>query len=64
VRGSPQLKTGEIGYVLKWAESGLDVAFDAKINSEYRVAIMSDESFEALMDRTGYFTDLQVNMDY
>jgi hypothetical protein len=59
-----QLKTGEIGYALRWAESGLDVAFDAKSISEYRAAMSSHEAFEAMIDRTSYFIDLHVNMDY
>ncbi len=58
------LKTGKLRSVVTWAESGLPVAFDSKSCAQYRAAMKSESDFDDLIERTSYFHDLNVNMDY
>jgi|CXWL01.1.fsa_nt_gi hypothetical protein len=58
------LKTGPIRFAVKWAESGLDVAFDESSVSEYRAAMASDEAFDRLIEYRSCEYARHVNMDY
>ena len=59
-----QLRTGPTRHAVRWAESGLDVAFDRASLDEYRAATTSDEGVERLIDRENYLHDMHANMDY
>jgi len=58
------LRSGSTRYGMRFAESGLDVAFDAKSREEYQKAIESDDAFDELLNRLSYFADLHTNMDW
>jgi hypothetical protein len=57
------LRTGPASFGMKWAEAGLDVAFDPTSVGEYNEAMDSDR-FDELMDRWAYFIDQAANMDW
>ncbi|MFC1956944.1 hypothetical protein ACFLVY_01430 [Chloroflexota bacterium] len=58
------LKEGTTKYGVRFAESGLDLPFDAKSISRYHAAQESDEAFESFVEFVGYWSDLSVNMDW
>lgn len=58
------LHSGRTRYAMRYAESGLDVAFDKKSRADYKKAMQSDESFDELLDRLAYFEDMHANMDW
>jgi hypothetical protein len=51
-------------YGWKFAESGLDVAIDGKTREGYRRAMVSDEAFEALLEKLRLEQDYHRNMEY
>lgn len=58
------LAQGPLRFGLRWAESGLDIAFDSDSLAQYRAAMVSDEEFEEFLDGTARATDRHDNMDY
>ena len=48
----------------RWAESGLNIAFDADTRAEYAQAMESEEQFEELLRKTSYLNDYHTNMEY
>lgn len=58
------LKSSRVNYGVRFAESGLDVPFDAKSLARYRLASRSDEDFEEFVEYVGYISDMSVNMDW
>jgi hypothetical protein len=59
LRRSPRSAFG-----MRYAESGLQVRFDAAARSDYRAAIASDAQFDELLERQGYLEDQPANMDW
>jgi hypothetical protein len=45
------LRSAQTKYGMRWAEAGLDVAYDADSRARYQAAMTSDEDFEELLDR-------------
>jgi len=58
------LRDGPTFYGMRFAESGLDVAFDAKSHQDYQEAMESEEQFGEMIDRLAYITDTNANMDW
>lgn len=58
------LSTGPLRFGLLWAESGLDVAFDAASLAKYRAATSSEQRFAALVEGESRLHDMHANMDY
>ena len=58
------LSVGPLRFAKKWAESGLDVAFDEKSLSEYRGAMESDAVFGEYIEYMSGMADMHANMDY
>jgi len=56
------LRSGPTKYGVRFAESGLDLPFDAKSISRYRSASASDEDFERFVEYVGYMADLSINI--
>lgn len=58
------LGSSHLRFALKWAQSGLSVAYDAHSLRNYRVAMSSDAAFEEFIDYSSYEQDRHANMDY
>lgn len=59
-----QLQKARTRFGWKWAEAGLDVAFDHKSLDKYHTAMTSDIAFEALLDKTSHLADAARNMEW
>lgn len=51
-------------YPMRWAEAGLDVAFDPSSRAEYREACRSAEDFDRYMEASALAWEQAVNMDW
>jgi hypothetical protein len=58
------LRSGRTRHGMRYAESGLDVAFDGNSRLEYTEAMKSDEDFGGLLDRLEHSEETHVNMDW
>jgi hypothetical protein len=58
------LRTGPSKAGVRYAESGLDVVFDAQTRKEYREAAGREEDLEALIERNNELIDRAMNMDW
>jgi hypothetical protein len=58
------LKSGPAKYGVRFAESGLNVAFDARSLSEYRLASKSDIEFKEFVEYMAHTDAIQTNMDW
>jgi hypothetical protein len=58
------LRNGSTRYGMRFAESALNVAFDAKSREDYQKAMQSDDDFDGLLGRLSYFDDMHANMDW
>lgn len=51
-------------YPMRWAEAGLDVAFDPDSRARYRDACHSDEDFDRYVEASQLAWERAVNMDW
>ncbi len=58
------LRDGPTRYGYRFAESGLDVAFNLESREEYLAATSSGERFADHVERLGYLWETQANMDW
>jgi hypothetical protein len=58
------LKSGKARFGVLYAESGLDVPFDAESIREHEVAMNSEDDFQNLLDYRDYLSDMHTNMEY
>ena len=58
------LRSGTLRYAIKFAEAGLDVAFDAKSRATYGAAMKSTKSFEEFVQYRAHLSDIHRNMDW
>jgi hypothetical protein len=54
----------DLHYAVRWAEAGLDVAFDQHSLERYRDATESEEAFDSLIEWTEIESDRYANMDF
>ena len=58
------LREGALYFPMKWAESGLDVAFDDASRARYRTAMESEEHFNDFLEWSDYQWARRANMDF
>jgi hypothetical protein len=58
------LNDGPTHYGLRFAESGLDVAFDPESRQEYRDAALGEDLFEDFIEHLAGLSDMMTNMDW
>ncbi len=58
------LRTNPTKYGMRFAEAGLDVAFDAKSREEYQNAMNCDVDFDELLERFSCVADRNANMEW
>jgi hypothetical protein len=58
------LNNGPLRFAKRWAESGLDLAFDERSLREYRSAMESDALFDEYIDYRQAQADMHANMEY
>jgi hypothetical protein len=58
------LKKSSLRYALKYAETGLDVAFDSKSLDQCKKACESEKEFEEFIEKRAYLSDMYANMDW
>jgi len=58
------LRAGALYFPIRWAESGLDVAFDDANRETYKTAMESEERFNAFLECSEYEWERHANMDF
>jgi hypothetical protein len=58
------LHRGRTLYAMRYVESGLNVAFDAKSRAQYHSASSSDAEFEKFLQRLSAIDAMETNMDW
>lgn len=58
------LKLGKVRYGILYAESGLDVRFDADSITSIKLSMKSDEDFQNMLDFQNDLLDRETNMEY
>lgn len=58
------LREGPLYFPMKWAESGLDVAFDDASRATYKTAMDSEERFNDFLQWSQYQWEIHANMDF
>jgi len=58
------LKSGPLKFSCRWAEAGLDVAFDSISRDRYVRAMRSEADFASFVEGTERAIDRNINMDF
>jgi len=58
------LREGPLYFPMKWAESGLDLAFDDNSRAMYQAAMQSEEQFNDFLQWSDYEWARHANMDF
>jgi hypothetical protein len=58
------LRTSSLRGAMKYAEAGLDVAFDPGSLSKYKKAANSEEELDLLIEVMSYHETMSINMDW
>ena len=58
------LEKSRIKYGLMFANTGIEISYDDKSLLEYAEAMKSDDDFQRLIDKRGYYSDMYANMDF
>lgn len=58
------LEKSRIKYGLMFANSGIKISYDDKSILEFSKAMKSDDDFQRLIDKKGYYSDMYANMDF
>jgi hypothetical protein len=58
------LRTSKASYGIRWAEGGLDVAFDEDSRAKYLAAMASEDEFDEYLERESMRADMIANFEF